>query len=414
MFLRSFNRSHTPWQPGLRTFGQSLTCFVLTLILSSPTPARAREDAPPSALRALTFEATYTGDQLNNLSGGIRSGSYYLGMASLSLRFSTEEAGLWKGGLVHLHAVNTHGATPSTQAFGDLQVVSNIEAGDHSYLQEWWFSQALGPWTVKAGMQDLNADFVHSRHADHLINSSFGMMPTLSTNFPAPIFPLTSLGVSVAWEPAPRWSLAGAFFDGVPNDFEESPHNLEIRLDPGREYLALMEARFHPNLAGMDGTWKAGWFRHKQEVLDGTSGGASQETTPTEAGVPNTVSQWGLYLLGDQIVWEHPEKSRSLGLFVHCGINPEMESDTHYYLGCGICLYGFLAKDGLDALSLAVAHAGRRVAPGSETTVELTYRREVSKNLYLQPDFQYIIQPAGSGTDIENSFVAGIRFGITL
>src|SRR5512133_2784619 len=83
---------------------------------------------------AFTFLAIYTGDNVINLAGGLKSGYGYLGLANFCLSFSTANAGLWEGGGFFIRAANTHGATPSVDLIGDLQVASNIEAGDHTYI----------------------------------------------------------------------------------------------------------------------------------------------------------------------------------------------------------------------------------------------------------------------------------------
>jgi len=61
---------------------------------------------------AFRFEASYIGENLNNLSGGIKTGSTYLGMANIRLSFNTGSAGLWKGGEFFINSANTHGASP--------------------------------------------------------------------------------------------------------------------------------------------------------------------------------------------------------------------------------------------------------------------------------------------------------------
>ena len=47
-----------------------------------------------------------------------------------------------------------------------------------------------------------------------------------------------------------------------------------------------------------------------------------------------------------------------------------------------------------------------------ETVIELTYRFDLRNGaLFIQPDFQYIIQPGGTG-NLKNAVVIGSQFGI--
>ena len=127
-----------------------LACALLSVIF---LPLSA-QDSTKTKEEAFTFEASYIGDNINNLSGGIKRGSSYLGMANLRVLFDTQNAGLWKGGSFYLNAANTHGATPSADMLGDVQVVSNIDAGDHTYVQELGFKQTIGRVELIAGLQD--------------------------------------------------------------------------------------------------------------------------------------------------------------------------------------------------------------------------------------------------------------------
>jgi len=81
-----------------------------------------------------SFEASYIGDVVSNFSGGIKKGTTYLGLANIKASFNTETANFWKGGKAYLNIGNTHGGEPSTNLIGDFQGVSNIEAGNLTFM----------------------------------------------------------------------------------------------------------------------------------------------------------------------------------------------------------------------------------------------------------------------------------------
>ena len=103
------------------------------------------------------FEASYTGDIVNNLKGGIKSGSCYLGMANLHINFDVGKAGWWNGAQFYVNAANTHGTSPTAKLLGDMQVASNIDAGNHSFIQELWMKQTIKNVEITAGLQDLSS-----------------------------------------------------------------------------------------------------------------------------------------------------------------------------------------------------------------------------------------------------------------
>ncbi len=112
--------------------------------------------------RAVQAGAAWKGDMAHSLSGGLRQGSVFLGMASFSISLDTKSAGLWKDGFFTASAARTLGAMPSAELFGDAQVTSNIEAGNHTFLMELWIRQRFGPTEITAGLQDMNAIFAIS------------------------------------------------------------------------------------------------------------------------------------------------------------------------------------------------------------------------------------------------------------
>lgn len=373
--------------------------LVLSLgILSFYTSSVFAQDATKEKGEPLHFEASYVGDLINNFSGGIKTGSAYLGMAKIHLGFDTEKAGLWNGGQLYLNAANTHGATPSADMLGDMQVVSNIEAGNHTYLQELWYKQALGKVELTVGLQDLNVEFANSEYGGLFLNSSFGILPVISTNFSAPIFPLTTLGITAKWNLSNKFSLLGAVYDGNPTDFEYNPYNIKWRLSSGDGVLAIAEVQYHTAVGALPATYKLGAYfhNHKLNEIEGV------DSPDYNLG--------GFYAYGDQKVWERDH--RSLGLFAQLGYSPSDASINNTYVGLGANYSGLFNSHGKDVLGLAIAHEHFTDQLNSETTIELTYQYRLTKNIFIQPDIQYIINPAGTGETLDNCFTGNVRFGI--
>ncbi len=341
----------------------------------------------------LNFGANYTGDLVNNFSGGIKSGTSYLGLATIFADFNSENVGWWNGGEASIKLANTHGGEPSATLIGDFQGVSNIEAGNLTWLYELWYKQRFGNFSVTAGLQDLNKNFAVLDCADFFINSSFGIHSSIADNVPSPIFPLTALGVEFKWDFSPKASLKAAIYDGTPDDFEKNPFNLnwDIRKDDG--FLAVSEFEFSPELfKGKCGKYKIGVYYHQHnDSLD-----AEQKNG-------------GVYLTGSQQVLKY------LTLFSQLGVSPKNINSHNHYFSFGISLDNFLKNRPDDRFGLAVAHAGiDSDRKRSETAFELTYHLNVTKNLYIRPNFQYIVNPAGTDEKLGNAFVGILRFGLEI
>jgi len=375
--------------------------FLLFIIPFTTINVLSQNNEKPG--EALEFGGSYTGEIFNNLSGGIQTGSRYLGMANITLNFDTQKAGLWKGGTFFINAVNTHGGSPSGDLTGDLQVASNIEAGNHTYIQELWFKQVLGQVEISAGLQDLNVDFVSSEHAGLYLNSSFGIVPTISVNIPASVFPLTTPGISVKWSVSENIILSGAAFDGYPTDFDNNnPYNLRWNINSKEGVLAISEFQYYSGADRLPSSYKLGFFIHNRDL-------ALNNEAITDSTYENN---YGFYFIADHILWQRDEWHK-LGVFLQTGLTPEKFNFNNYYIGAGLNFYGLTNKNGEDALGLAIAHAGADKQTGSETTLELTYRLPITKSIIIQPDLQYIINPLGYEEKLENSFCVAIRFGVS-
>lgn len=344
-------------------------------------------------------QTRYTGDFVNNLLGGIRQGSVYLGMAQINLSFETEKVGLWSGGQIFINWVSTHGSTPSIDLIGDFQVASNIEAGNHIYIQELWFRQSFTDAEIKIGVQDLNTEFVVSEFSSDFLNSSFGVPSVISDNIPAPIFPLTTLGISGKLKLSSDVSFAAAIYDGMPEPFEQNEYNIKWSLNKKHGLLFFSEVQFASPFSSHKGNFKIGGYYHTQ-----------LETFDPELNSYETVfnKNYGIYLISDNIIWESIENNK-VGLFIQTVLSPKNINNHYYYFGCGISYSGLFNN---DVAGIAVAHAGFSPSYSkSETTIELFYKRYVTHNLFIQPDVQYIINPLGTSNILNNSIVAFFRFG---
>jgi porin len=352
---------------------------------------------------AITYNSSYIGDNLSNLSGGIKTGYSYLGMLNLNIGFSTDKAGLWKGGFSYINIANTHGGMPSERLIGDFQVVSNIQAGEHTYIQELWYKQIISQVEITAGLQNLNNEFVNSEKGSLFLNSSFGIPPTISTNIPAPIFPLTTLGLTLKWHLSSKSAWQAAVYDGCPTSFEQNPYNLNWSFGAKDGVFLISEYQYSAILInGRKGTYKAGAYLHYP---------LSTYSSDVDSAL-YTKNIQGLYVIADQEIWQKPGSNMNISVFTQLGLSLAKFSRNDYYLGLGIDCKGLAFQNGDDILGLAVAHAGLRGNTGEETTFELTYKLPITKNIFLQPDFQYVINPSGVGKKIRNSVETTLRFGI--
>ncbi len=371
--------------------------FKYALIAYFPISINA-QDTLNNKMDAFTFEASYVGDNINNLSGGIKTGSCYLGIANIKLEFDFEKAMLWKGGQFYVNVTNTHGSAPSSELLGDMQVASNIEAGEHTFIQELWLRQVFGKFEITVGLQDLNVEFSNTEHGSLFLNSSFGIMPVISGNIPAPIYPLTNLGLTVKWNFSEKIIWLNALYDGSPADFEDNPYNIKWHYSRYDGITGISEFQYNSLYKELSGVYKLGIFSYNHVI---------------ENDIPDSLNTQivGFYAHADQKLWISGD--RNVGFFTQIGFCPSKESMNVFFLSIGINFTGMFNKTGKDVIGAAFAYEQFNNNLKSETSVEISYQYLLSKSIFIQPDIQYIINPAGTGETLNNCLTGNLRFGIS-
>ena len=338
---------------------------------------------------SFTFNASYFGDFVGNAGGGVKDGAGYLGYGSLGVTFSTEAAGWWKGGEFVLSGASTHGATPAVSLIGDYQGADNIEAGDYFMLQSLCYSQTIGNVQITGGLLDFYSLHAYTDPAQLYINSSFGINSLLAYSYGIAIFPMTAWGLDVEWDITDWLKWQTGVFD-VPYGFDDNPYNIRWAFTKEKGALAVSEFVFGTSFGdGLEGSYRLG---------------AIYQTA---------MECYELHAAIEQMFWKG--SSRSLTAFAMAAYEPQKINENYANFAAGINLNGVFSKKGNDALGLGFTTALFDNEYEQETAIELTYKYTFSERFYLQPDLQYIINPAGmeyTGERAKNTLFMALRFGI--
>lgn len=347
-------------------------------------------------------EFSYVSDLAFNLKGGHQTGFAWLGCFQASLLFDTNALKLWKNGKLKFAYISTHGKSFS-EFIGDIQIVSNIEAGRLSTIFELWYQHQVGRFEGTAGFIDINSIFSYSEPALSLINSSFGIQPTISGNITVPIYPITSLGVALNINLSDQIISKIGIFDGKPAMYQDD----QLLPDPGwnrkEGVFVISELNRSHQIGSLEGLFKIGFWLHTQNLESHHEGEYS--------------TNQGFYLIGEQELLKRKEKN--LGIWGKFGGAPRDCNIIRFFNGIGFSIINDSKKNAFDLLSLGAGQVifcqeFRKInsISSSETVLELTARKEIGK-FYIQPDFQYIINPSGL-TEIENPFCFIFRTALVL
>ena len=360
----------------------------LILVIMMPCLLKTSAFAQPSEKNGSPWGmvASYTGDAVGNLKGGISQGGGYLGYAVLGVSYDGKENGRWRNGGFRLTGGWTHGCTPTESFVGDWQFVDNLEAGNHLFLQECYLSQQWKNLEVTLGMQDFCMHYCFLPSANLYMNSSFGISSVLTCNYQLSIYPLFALGCNLRWQISPSFGLQAAVFD-TPLDWEENPYNLNWCFQREKGYNLVLEGTYASSPE--NGTLL------KMAFITRTDDGAV-----------------GLQALAEQCLAE--SERHSLHLFLMGAIHLSENCNHPLQFAAGGNFRGLCTKSGKDVLGLAITDASIRSA-GSlqhETVLELTWMLPWNDHVYIQPDLQYLIHPFGECERKSNALFAALRFGV--
>ncbi len=344
--------------------------------------------------KSVEWNAGYTFDAGRNFTGGIKKGNVYLGLVHAGLLVRSDK--LWNGGEFYAEIMNTHGSLLSGDYIGDLQIVSNIENGNYTFLEKLYFRQKISKMTFIIGLQDLNEEFCTSEYGGALTNSSFGIISTFPLNFGVPIYPKTALAVAALFNINDNIMLRTSLFDGDAGSLDNDPHNLNWPISAEEGLVTVDEIEYNSGADKLTSI-KIGGFYHTAEFND------IDDTLTTEKG------NFGFYGIIDKQVYENG--SRTIGLFGQLGYFPSKVNFNTTYLGAGLNFTGLIDKRPDDCLATGIAYS-RLFDKTYECDLELNYSFAFGDYITVQPVIHYIIHP-GANQGLDNAFAGFLRVSIS-
>jgi porin len=336
-----------------------------------------------------------------------------------------------------------YGDDPSKHV-GDIQAVSNIAAPNTWKLFEAWYQQNLFErFSLLAGLYDMTSEFdVMVSSSELFVNSSFGTGAELAAsgqNGPS-TFPATSLGIRGQAIVTDSLMVRAVLADGVPGDPNDA-HSTHIQLSEDDGLFGAMEFAYYKFRKGdiVSGKPRRLTFRRigRSAPLEYEAKAAlgfwGYTTTLDHLNKVNSSGDpskqhgtYGMYGLAEYDVYhERGDADQELTLFGRAGMaDPRVNRFSQYY-GGGLVYTGLFPGRKFDQTGLGAAaavngkyykqsqlRAGQQV-DNVEITLEVTHSIFVNRNLFIQPDVQYVINP-GTVQGRKNALVLGVRLEFNL
>ena len=356
-------------------------------------PATADENPE----RPIILEASYAADIWSN-SGGLEDGTRYLDNLSLAATADLEKLWSWNGAEARASLLYNNGESLS-ELTGDSMIVSNIEAGVEAVrLYEAWVNFPVSERAnLRIGKYDLNSEFDVLDSSGLFLGSAHGIgMDIAQTGEQGPsIFPITGFAARLEYEISEVVTLRVAALDGVPGD-PGDPQATQIKLSDEEGALLIGEFAIERD----DHRILAGVWSYTEEF--GTHDGSDE------------ASNHGIYVRGETRIAEM--SNGELSGFVRGGIASGEVNQFSTFASAGVTY----ERDELGAFGAAIAYAGtsdrwRASNPNggdNETVFELTYARSLTEWLDVQPNLQFVANPAAD-SGVDDALAIGIRFTVT-
>lgn len=370
-----------------------------------------------------------TSEAWGNVAGGLKTGTWFGQLLDLGVRLDTAKLGWWDGGnfFVQAHWVMHAGSSCCFDNFtGAFNPVSSIMAGDQFRVFNLHYRHAWGADSVvlKLGQIAADDDFMVSDYAGLFLNSAFGAMPSqvgtpLATscgNATAfPIYSVAAPGLFLRVQPAASVYTQVGLYCGRPGQDESGNHGFDWVSERPAELGLFWEGGCSYRLGKLPATLRLGLSYHTGP-LDDFSGATTGTPPATRQAVPN------YYLIHDLQLLEDGEGHLKLGVFCRAGVTPEADkSMVSLYADAGLNWFAPLPGRADDVAGVAVSYTqfgrafrnstGPNGVAADETTLEFTYKAQVTRWLTMQADAQILFNPAvnPNSSSRETAVVVGLR-----
>ena len=378
----------------------------------------------------------YTNIMSGNPVGGMEQGFTYVDDFYFGAKLDLERLAGWRGATFLLSGVNRDGRGLTEHYVGSRYDVQQTVGGQNIFFYQIFLEQKF--FDEKASLKvgrfgasdDFNGSPIYSYYLNNGIDGDIRNV-LFDTQFSA--YPFATWAARLRIDPTPEFNAQLGVFQTWDDIFDRTHNGLNwgIRSDDGVFLIA-----------------QTGWTPEffKQPVSGDTSS-KSTATVPVMRGLPGhywvggsfspwnhfaqfgsvekTSGSYGFYVHGDQMVYqEKPGSDQGLTFWAASGLYPQENiSVMPFQVNVGAIYKGLIPTRDNDRAIFGVIYgrfsrdyARTVIAAGKgnanhEMVVEAAYRIQLTKFAWVEPDLQWVINPAGTG-QIPDALVIGTEMGV--
>ncbi|WP_294614642.1 hypothetical protein [uncultured Bacteroides sp.] len=273
-----------------------------------------------------------------------------------------------------INAVTIHLCKTGTERIiGDWQVFSNIEE-DNQYasIAVLGYTQQIGNSELFLGIRNLNEDYFIAPGMSLFTNSSCGIFPTISDNYPIANYPLSSICINYKVHHN-HWIIRNSLYSGKAYggwNKHNNPFIINLR-DNG--LFSITESNYYTDY----GMYFMGFALHNRMHL------CNENAKPkvSEKKEKKVSLAWWTYL--EQALWRI--KNQEINLLAQYSQSYHITEGCTRYIEIGSIYkqYNKLEK----ACHLGISTQYARYTYGTEISAEMTCRKHFGTALFIQPTF---------------------------
>ena len=329
----------------------------------------------------------------------------YVDNVDLILTMNLEKIFNWNGASFVCYVLGNNGQNPLIHSEYSIHGLTNIAAPRawkiyNIFLEQQFFDEKL---SILFGTYDYNSEFDVKETASIFINPNHGIGTDISQtgeNGPS-IFPTASLGLRLKTIPFENTYIQAVILDGVPGD-PDNPKGTHIILNRKDGFFCGVETGYANDYESDDSYFKIAtglWYY-----------------TGDMDYVFTHITNYGAYVILEKNIYQEKDKRQGLSAYARFGFADRKVNEIDYTISGGLLYTGLFPSQNKDKLGIAFT-SGHITKENSlfynenkknEYNIELTYSYLFTPAIFIQPDFQYIINSAHL-TNRDNLAAFGLR-----
>ena len=286
--------------------------------------------------------------------------------------------GEFSAATIHIYKTNQERIVDDMMTFSNIEEQSNPLA-----IAVLGYMQKIGSSSLFLGIRNVNEDYFTSPATSLFTNSSCGIYPTLSTNYPIANYPLSSLCLDYKGQFG-RWNVKGSLYSGVGYNGWSREDNPFIVNFKQNGFFGITEINYQTNY----GSYFCGVSLHNRLFICDAYAEQSDETVSTETQKKTSVTWWGY---AEQRLWV--EAGHEINLLAQYSENSSANNFCKRYAGLGAT---WSHEDSRQRKhDVGVVFSVAQFCEANELTAEITYRYQFRPDSFLQPAVHLIRNSAG-------------------